>query len=497
MILRCLPGQGGRKAGICAEILDEVHGAVVRKCSLGSLAQMMSFGLISCFFYKVASYRSLFLSLALFVPLCGVATAQTRTVVFFTQSQTAANVASNINSVTIQSGDYLFAYSADGYWSPVQGGTPTGRFFTVTWPTGVQAQAITAGPLLGTGANITIKRADGNKFGLQSFTGKILLNTAGAGGAFEIMPQVNGEDAFPNPLQYDCTGYAGNSFSYTPAQAGYDTYKVHMWGDFALTALTFQDPNPPTQPTNYDIQASGTPAGAGVVSGAGTYGGGNSCTVSASANAGWSFVDWTEGGVSVSPLASFTFTVGANRTLVANFAAIPPPVASGGTFYQLAGQPLTISINDLMAFDYDPNGRAISFVSAAATSSNGLALAVDTNAMQIVVPASAAADSFTYTIQNDGGATATGTATISSISGVAAHAGGLDLASNPGSSVVSFTGVPWYFYTVQRSSDPGNAGAPARSWAVQAWADGTISITDDFTDLGGKPSKAFYRMVYP
>ena len=70
---------------------------------------------------------------------------------------------------------------------PSGGGPPTGRFFSILWPNGVQAQAITAGPLLGTGANITLKRADGKLFDLQAFTGKILMNTAGAGGAFEIM----------------------------------------------------------------------------------------------------------------------------------------------------------------------------------------------------------------------------------------------------------------------------------------------------------------------
>jgi hypothetical protein len=140
--------------------------------------------------------------IALCVCLLGAPAAQAVTNFFFTGSQLATLVVSNIDSVTIQSGDFRFTYSADGYWSS-GGGTPTGRFFSVLWPTGVQAQAITAGPLLGTGANITLQRADGKLFDLQAFTGKILLNTAGAGGAFEIMPQLNGNDAFNNPLQYD------------------------------------------------------------------------------------------------------------------------------------------------------------------------------------------------------------------------------------------------------------------------------------------------------
>jgi hypothetical protein len=171
------------------------------------------------------------------------------TTMFFNPSQTATVVSSNITAVTISSGGYLFTYSQDGYFTGGLGGGPIGRFFTVVWPNGVQAQAYTEGPLIGTGANITIKRADGNLFDLQSFTGKILLNTAGAGGAFEIMPQLNGNDAFANPLQYDCTGYAGNSFPYTTALTGYDTYLIHMWGDFALTQLTLVDASVIVQPT--------------------------------------------------------------------------------------------------------------------------------------------------------------------------------------------------------------------------------------------------------
>ena len=54
---------------------------------------------------------------------------------FFNASQTSTLIVSNINTVTIQSGDYRFTYSADGYWSP-GGGPPTGRFFSIFWPTG-------------------------------------------------------------------------------------------------------------------------------------------------------------------------------------------------------------------------------------------------------------------------------------------------------------------------------------------------------------------------
>lgn len=494
------------------------------------------------------------------------------TTTFFNASQTSTVISSTINSVTIQSGDYRFTYSVDGYWSPYQGGQPTGRFFSVNWPTGVQAQAITAGPLVGTGANITIKRADGKKFDLRSFTGKILLNTAGAGGAFEIMPLLNGNDGYPDPLQYDCTGYSGMSFPYTPALTNYDTYKIHMWGDFALTALTIDDTNPPSGGGNYTVATSIAPAGAGTTSGGGTFASGAACTVTATANAGWGFQNWTENGAVVSQDGSYAFSVTGNRTLTANFVprytvalsaspangavslsgggtydsgtlvtvtATPavgyqfagwseagsptvlepsttysfsltanlnlvasftinhPPVAMGGSFFQVSGQLASISLFDLIALDYDPDGDAISVTDVAATTAHGRAVTVDWNAMQLTIPSGTGADTFTYTLSDGNGGTATGTASLAVIPGVDCRSAGLDLASAANAVTANFQGTPWYTYTAQRCADPSFTGPTLQSWTAQAWADGSIAVYDDFADLGGKPQQAFYRLMYP
>jgi len=182
---------------------------------------------------------------SLMLPLfLAVTPARAITNLFFNPSQPATVVASNITSGTLSSSGYLFIYTADGYWSASSGGPPTGRFFSVFWPSGVQAQAITAGPDIGVGANITLRRVDGQPFGLRAFTGKLLANTAATGGAFEIMPQINGEDAFPDPFVYDATGYAGNTFPHAPALSGYDTYVIHLWVDWALVGLTVVDDSP-------------------------------------------------------------------------------------------------------------------------------------------------------------------------------------------------------------------------------------------------------------
>lgn len=410
---------------------------------------------------------------------------------FFTGAQTATVVSSNINIVEISSGSYRFTYTADGYWSAAPGGTPTGRFFSVFWPSGIQAQAITAGPDLGKGANITIKRADGKPFDLWAFTGKLLANTAGTGGAFEIMPLLNGEDALNDPVMFDCSGYGGQSFPHTPRLAGYDTYKIHLWVDWALTALTLIDTNPVAPPdTDCTITASASPAGAGTVGGGGVYTNGASVVVTANANNGFAFANWTEGGTPVSSSATYSFTATVNRSLVANFVANAAPLALGGSFFQLTGRPLALNISDLVWNDYDPDGDPISFVGVSATSSNGLALT--TNATQILVPANTLADGFSYTIADSHGLTATGTATIAIITNVTSRAISLDRAAN-GTATISFTGVPWYFYECQRATNVTFVGT-LQTWPVQAWADGSISVWDDFTDLPNQPSQVFYRL---
>lgn len=109
------------------------------------------------------------------------------------------------------------------------------------------------------------------------------------------------------------------------------------------------------QPQQYTISVSASPSNGGNVSGGGTYQQDQSCTVSATANSGYTFVNWTENGTQVSTNANYTFTVTGNRNLVANFQAQPQQytinvsasptnggnVTGGGTYQQ--GQTCTVS----------------------------------------------------------------------------------------------------------------------------------------------------------
>lgn len=70
---------------------------------------------------------------------------------------------------------------------------------------------------------------------------------------------------------------------------------------------------------SYAILASANPSSGGSVSGGGTYNYGQTCTLTATAANGYNFVNWTENGNVVSADASYSFTVNADRTLVAHF----------------------------------------------------------------------------------------------------------------------------------------------------------------------------------
>jgi hypothetical protein len=244
-------------------------------------------------------------------------------------------------------------------------------------------------------------------------------------------------------------------------------------------------------PQNFAINASVAPVIAGTATGVGSFPGGTTTNLVATANSGFIFANWTENGNVVSVTPAYAFTVSSNRTLVANFITNSPPVAFGGVFFQLIGQPLAINLADLMFNDYDPDGGAVTFVSVSATT-NGHSLT--TNATQIIVPANTVADRFTYTISDANGGTATGTARLAIISSPASQAQSPDL-TIPGEVTLKASGVPWYYYEVQRATNAAFTGS-IQIWSVQAAADGSIAIWDNFPDLASQPSQAFYRLVH-
>jgi hypothetical protein len=124
---------------------------------------------------------------------------------------------------------------------------------------------------------------------------------------------------------------------------------------------------------NYTISVSASPVGDGTVGGGGTFVSGSSQTVTATANGGYSFINWTENGSVASSSASYTFTLNGNRNLVANFttinytisvSALPSAggtVSGGGTFASGSSRTVTTTANSGYTFaNWTENGSVMS-----------------------------------------------------------------------------------------------------------------------------------------
>ena len=124
--------------------------------------------------------------------------------------------------------------------------------------------------------------------------------------------------------------------------------------------------------TSYNITASVYPSNSGTVNGAGSYSAGQSCTLTATPNSGYTFLNWTKNNVVVSTDASYTFTVAENATYKANFSTITnyqiAVTASAGGAAYIGDPPVSptimntsVKFSDRYDEDTDLNGTTVSF----------------------------------------------------------------------------------------------------------------------------------------
>jgi hypothetical protein len=88
----------------------------------------------------------------------------------------------------------------------------------------------------------------------------------------------------------------------------------------------------PTPVTYYTISASANPTEGGTITGANTYDQGATCTLTATANEGYNFVNWTKDDVEVSTEAIYSFTVNEDGSYVANFEEVVTTITQTSEF---------------------------------------------------------------------------------------------------------------------------------------------------------------------
>lgn len=125
--------------------------------------------------------------------------------------------------------------------------------------------------------------------------------------------------------------------------------------------------------SSYTVMTSALPAEGGSATGGGTFWIGETCTVSATANAGYYFSEWREDGVMVSTESEFSFAVTADRMLTACFERVTFTIEAGampenggdilgtGTYYENEVCTLSAIPNEHYSFvNWTENGALVS-----------------------------------------------------------------------------------------------------------------------------------------
>jgi len=215
--------------------------------------------------------------------------------------------------------------------------------------------------------------------GFDGATGNITLNWSSTGTTFTISVSasptaggtVGGGGTFAAGSSRTVTATANSGFTFSNwTESGTvvstsASYTFTLNGNRTLVANFTQ--------VNYTIAVSASPTAGGTVGGGGTFAAGSSRTVTATANSGFTFSNWTESGTIVSTSASYTFTLNGNRTLVANFTQVNYTIAvsasptaggtvgGGGTFAAGSSRTVTATANSGFTFsNWTESGTVVS-----------------------------------------------------------------------------------------------------------------------------------------
>ncbi|MES2709265.1 MAG: cadherin-like domain-containing protein [Verrucomicrobiota bacterium] len=168
------------------------------------------------------------------------------------------------------------------------------------------------------------------------------------------------------------------------------------------------------------------------------------------------------------------------------------PVAGADTLQRYPTQSVKVAKSVLISNDTDIDGGTVSFTGVTSPTANGGSVTTDTKTV-FYTPAAGykGADSFTYTISDGQGGTATGTVSIGLVTDNTEGMNIAKLEPQPdGSMKVGLVGIPGRTYQIQSSE---NLTTWANRGNVTADARGVFS----FTDPAPLPPTRYYRSVQP
>ena len=168
-----------------------------------------------------------------------------------------------------------------------------------------------------------------------------------------------------------------------------------------------------------------------------------------------------------------------------------PPVANGDSIDRPANQGTKVAISTLLTNDTDADGDALTLTGVNPTSAMGGTVTVSNGWIYYTPPPGFTnTDSFTYSIADGRGGTASATVTVN-ISVDTGPSGNLTITLQSASSVLlSFSGIPGRTYTIQYSGTVTNT-----NW--QSLTSQTADSMGRFQYIDTPVTNRFYRSVYP
>ena len=170
-----------------------------------------------------------------------------------------------------------------------------------------------------------------------------------------------------------CTVHASTATGYTFINWTENGSQVSSQANYTFTVEGDRNLVANFSSQSYVITATADPTEGGVVTGSGGYDYGDECTLTATANTGYSFVNWTKNGTQVSTNATYTFTVTESASYVAHFTinsyeiSVTADPANGGTLTgggtYTYGQRCTITATSNEYYDFinwTMNGAVVS-----------------------------------------------------------------------------------------------------------------------------------------
>jgi hypothetical protein len=251
--------------------------------------------------------------------------------------------------------------------------------------------------------------------------------------------------------------------------------------------------------SQFGLTLSSNPALGGSTAGGGAFNAGSSVTATATPNAGYTFTNWTKGGVIASTSSSYTFPLNANIALVANF-VITPALGPGVVNLGTAGNFTILTKSGISTTGITSVGGDIGVSPAAATAITGFGLIMNTNGQSshtpIVSGSVYASDYGAPTPANMTTAVNDMQTAFTTANGLTTPAPVVDLGAGNISGLTLPGGLyKWSTGVLITNSGVTLSGGPNDTWVFQISQNLTVNNSANITLLGGAQAKNIFWVV--